>query len=107
MYGNSPLPDLPTCYFWVIDPIAFPVRAAAGEYLAVFAQHENIWVIDATERCVVRRGSFPESKLWTTLDDLVEQGLIRHLLFDGVSTRRPASPAPSQSRPVLRLIRAG
>lgn len=99
--------NLPTCYFWILAPLDFPVRAAVGEYLAILGGAENLWVIDETQGAVVRRGSFPEAKLWSALDDLEARGIIRLLSFDDASRMRPPAAGHEQSRPMLRLIRVG
>ena len=101
-----PRPAAATCYFRVIEPIHFPVRADAGDALAVWALPMNLWVLDPTGQWVLRRIAFPEARLWSALDDLLCAGLIRYL--DAAEPlRRPLPTADAPSRPSLRVIRAG
>lgn len=101
------MPELTaTCYFRVVQPTLFPVVAAPMDALAIVPLPLNVWVIDPSGRWVVRRAAFPEAKLWTALDDLLEREIIRYL--DGEALRRHPLPQPvAMSRPSLRVIRAG
>lgn len=95
-----------TCYFVVIAPMYFPVRAAPGEYLAVFFAPENIWVIDSAADRVLRKCEFPESKLWTVLDQLQEADIIRFYAFSEAFLRRMSHGLEQPQRQVaLRLVR--
>lgn len=95
-----------TCYFRLVTPLHFPVRGDAGQYLGVFPVPENLWVFDDSGRWVIRRGAFPEARLWTVLDALLAAGAIRYL-DDDAPLRRPLPVAAVPSRPALRVIRAG
>ncbi len=95
-----------TCYFLVLQKMHFPVQAEPGEYLSIWSVGPNVWVIDPTGEWVVRRTSFPEGKLWSTLDALLDQGVIRYL-DDDEHLRRPLPTADVPSRPTLRVIRVG
>lgn len=81
MFGNDSLSQgvVATACWRVQSPLLFPVRCDAGEYLAVLPGTENLRVVDRTARHVVRRGSFPEGKLWSVLADMEEAGVIRFL----------------------------
>lgn len=95
-----------TCYFRILQPLHFPIRGEPGEYLSVWAMPQNLWVFDEHAEWVLRRASFDEGKLWTTLDELIDQGVIRYL-DDDERLRRPLPTAAVPSRPALRVIRAG
>ena len=95
-----------TCYFLVLRPLHFPVQAAPGEVLSVWPVPENLWVFDAQGDWVLRRRRFDEGKLWSVLDELLEQGIIQYLA-DDERLRRPLPTAAAPSRPALRVIRAG
>lgn len=95
-----------TCYFLILQPLHFPIRGAPGEVLSVWPLPQNLWIFDAQAEWVLRRTSFDEGKLWSVLDELLEQGLIRYL-SDDERLRRPLPTAPAQPRPALRVIRAG
>ncbi|MES2524017.1 MAG: hypothetical protein V4617_15025 [Gemmatimonadota bacterium] len=98
-----------TCYFRVLLPLYFPVMASPGEILAVWPLPENLWVFDAHGDWVIRRRSFPEGKLWSTLEQLLVDEIIQYL--DGAELSRlqqPLRPLPVAdvpSRPALRVIR--
>lgn len=101
-----------SCYFLVIEPLHFPIRAEPGEYLSVWPLQQNLWVFDRSGDWVVRRGSFEEGKLWSELQRLMEERMIRQLFDeDALKLRRPSpNPLPVAdvpSRPALRVIRAG
>jgi hypothetical protein len=93
-----------TCYFLILQPLHFPVRGEPGEFLSVWALPQNLWVFDARAEWVVRRGAFDEGKLWSVLDELVEQGIIRYL-EDDERLRRPLPTAEVSALPALRLLR--
>lgn len=88
-----------TCYFRVIEPIHFPVRADAGEYLGVWSGPNNLSVHDDTG-AVLRWGCCPEAKLWTVLDGLLDSGRIKFLY----GAERAAAMRPRQRSTELRLV---
>ena len=97
-----------TCYYRILQPMHFPVSGVPGEYLSVWPLPLNLWVLDRTGEWVVRRGGFEESKLWTELQRLEEEGVIRPLFGDAAAPlRHPLPTADVQSRPAFRVIRAG
>lgn len=65
-----------TCFFRVLRGRRFPLAAAAGDYLAVMPPTfaDNLWVLEPVDLWVVRRGHFPEGKLWTLLAHAIESG---------------------------------
>ncbi len=85
-----------TCYFRVARRMHFPVQADVGDFIAIMppASPHNVWVHEPRTLWVVRRIQFHEGKLWTTLDELLEDGtllfihsptygLLSHLLSAG------------------------
>ncbi len=94
-----------TAYWRILSPLVFPVRGEPGEYLAVLPGPENIRVIDRSAKVVIRRGSFPESKLWSALGGLEEAGLIQFLYGLPVHRLRRLSDHGELPRPRLRVVR--
>lgn len=97
-----------TCCFRVLRRMRFPVEANAGDYLAVMPPRfsENLWVLEPVGLWVVRRRSFDQGKLWSTLADLLDdttlilvhapgRALLVHLVSSGELT-------PDQALRVLR-----
>lgn len=97
-----------TCYFRILAPMYFPIRGDAGEYLSVWPCPQNLWVMDPAGEWVIRRGYFPEGKLWSELANLAEAGIIQPLSADDAQwLRHPLPTAAAPSRPALRVIRVG
>lgn len=104
----NPAPEA-TVWFRVDGRINFPIRANESDLLVVIRppHPENLWVIDPLGRWVIRRGHFPEGKLWTVLADLADAGtltlihapgaqLLPHLLQSGQVAHRAAIRALSR-----------
>lgn len=97
-----------TCYFRILAPMYFPIRGDAGEYLSVWSCPQNLWVMDSAGEWVIRRGYFPEGKLWSELANLADAGIIQPLSADDAQwLRHPLPTAAAPSRPALRVIRVG
>lgn len=99
-----------TMYLRVLRPMRFPVAATTGEYIAVMPPivAQNLWVHEASGLWVVRRGHFPEDKLWTVLYDLQCDGTLA-FIHSPLSDALPHPlPADDVSPPrALRLLRSG
>jgi hypothetical protein len=91
------MPDalLPTVCFRVTATMRYPLEAETGCVLAVFRLSENLWVLSSNGRQVLRKRAYPERRLWSTLQELVDMGFI--VPSDAEQAARFASPP----RPVL------
>lgn len=102
------LPFAATCYFRAVRRVHFPIRVEVGEYLSVWVgAGQNLRVIDGSGETVLRRGDFPEGKLWTALLDLVLNGAIEMLASPEVSLSRLPQRRVAQSRAASRKAPEG
>jgi hypothetical protein len=88
----------------------FPIAGDAGDFLAVMppAFRDNLWMLEGESLWVIRRRAVEEGKLWSMLNDKVDEGtltllhapgrrLLGHLVESGQITTAQA----------LRVLRAG
>lgn len=99
-------PIIASCYFRVIAPLYFPVRAQPGDFLGLWSLPQNLWVYDSTGSTVLRRTFFEYGKLWTLLDELLEREVILFLDASAAEQLRRPPAGEASSRPALKLLRA-